>query len=152
MNRKTDMELKESILDIPQKEYAPWLLDADDKMQPEIRAQILDLIEDWRAYTGKEFKINKVEAKGSLLSKRYTDTSDLDISIYTDLTADERDKIIRTLPREQTIVIDGKKSEHPLDFYILAEGEETPVEGLDNLYDLKLEQGRSFHYQIYHKN
>lgn len=130
------MELKESILDISQKEYAPWLLDSNDKMQPEIRMQILNLIEEWRTLTDKDFTISKVEAKGSLLSKRYTDTSDLDISIYTDLTAAERDKLIKTLPKEQTIVIDGKKSEHPLDFYLLAENEITPIEGLDNLYDL----------------
>ena len=130
------MNLAESILDIPQKEYAPWLLTADDKFQPDVRAQILNLISDWRAFTKKEFNISKVEAKGSLLSKRYNDTSDLDISIYTDLTPEERDSLIKTLPKEQTIIIDGKKSGHPLDFYILAEGETTPIEGLDNLYDL----------------
>lgn len=130
------MKLTESILDIPQKEYAPWLLGADDKFQPEIRNQILNLIQDWKEYTGKDFNITKIEAKGSLLSKRYNDTSDLDISIYTDLTPEERDNIIKTLPREQTIIIDGEKSEHPLDFYVLAKGETTPIEGLDNLYDL----------------
>lgn len=127
---------KESILDIPQKEYSSDVLTSDDKLRPEVRDQIINTIKKWKSAINFNFKILKVEAKGSLLSKRYTDISDLDVGIYTDMSIQERDSIIDIVPRGQNILVNGKESLHPLDFYILAKDEKTPLKNLDNVYDV----------------
>lgn len=125
--------LEESILDVPQKEYCKDLLDSNGKMKTEVRDQILDIIDKWKKELSEDFEINKIEAKGSLLSRRYNDTSDLDISLYTNLPEDKVDEIASVTPKNETI----KGTEHPIDFYVLGEGESTPKENLDNIYDVK---------------
>lgn len=132
INEKLD-SLKESILDIPQKEYSKDLLTSNDKMKPEVRKQILDTIDNWKDQINFNFEVKKILAKGSLLSKRYNDSSDLDVTIMTDMSKEQLDSIFDIIPKGQNI----EGTDHPLDFYILIEGEETPERNLDNIYDVK---------------
>lgn len=127
--------LKESILDIPQKEYAKGIIE-DDKLTDEVRRQILSTIKNWKDQINFKFNIKKIEVKGSLLSKRYNDTTDLDVSVYTDMSSDQRDSIIDITPRGLNILVNGKETSHPLDFYILADSENTAEKNVDNLYDV----------------
>lgn len=124
--------LEESILDIPQKDYCKELLTAEDKMKPEVRDQILDTVKNWQDQINFDFRVEKVYAKGSLLSKRYNDTSDLDVSIYTNMSKEQLNDVYDIIPKGQNI--EGTK--HPLDFFVLIEGEETPEKNLDNIYDV----------------
>lgn len=124
--------LNESILDIPHKDYCKDLLADDDKMKPEVRNQILNIINKWKEQINFDFNISEIYAKGSLLSKRYNDTTDIDISIVTDMTKDQLDEIFSIIPKGQNI----EGTDHPLDFYVLTDNEHTPEKNLDNIYDV----------------
>lgn len=124
--------LEESILDVPQKEYCKELLTSDDKMKPEVRDQILNTVKNWQSQINFDFEVKKVYAKGSLLSKRYNDTSDLDVSIYTNMSKEQLDSVYDIIPKGQNI----EGTEHSLDFFVLIEGEDTPEKNLDNIYDV----------------
>lgn len=130
-----NLDLLESILDPPQKEYAEWLV-KDGKMNATVRKQIFDIIKKWKDSIDTKFKIIKVEAKGSLLTKRYTDDSDLDVSIFTDLTRKQADKFWETIPKGVKIKSKGKDTDHPIDFYIVAKGEKIPEENVDAIFSL----------------
>lgn len=127
--------IKESILDVPMKETYEGVL-KDGKMVPECRNQILQTIKAWKKQINFDFNIYKVWAKGSLLTKRYNDTTDLDVGIYTDMTSDQLDEVIAILPKGQNIIVDGEESTHPLDFYIQVKGDSTDMSNFDAVYDV----------------
>ena len=126
------MDLRESILDIPRKDYCKDVLTKDDKLKPAVLEQIKSTVDKWKKQLDLDFEITAVEAKGSLLSKRYNDTSDLDVSIFTDLPKDKINEILDIIPKGENI----KGTEHPLDFYVLGEGETVDEDNLDNIYDI----------------
>lgn len=130
-----NLDLLESILDPEQRDYATWLI-KDDKMNTGVRKQIFDIIKKWKDSLDVKFKIIKVEAKGSLLTKRYTDDSDLDVSIYTDLTRKQADKLWELIPKGINIKAKGKETKHPIDFYIVAKGEKIPEQNVDAIFSL----------------
>jgi predicted nucleotidyltransferase len=101
-----------------------------------IRKQIFDIIKKWKDNLKTEFKIIKVEAKGSLLTKRYTEDSDLDVSIYTDLTRAQADKLWDIIPKGTMIISKGKETKHPIDFFIVAKGEKIPEQNVDAIFSL----------------
>lgn len=132
--------VNESILDVPQKERATWLIDENGKINKEIKKQIYSILRNFRNQVNFKFDIDKIEAKGSLLGKRYTEDSDIDISVYTDMSKEQRDSIINIVPKGNKIVVDGKETNHPIDIYILSKGEHTPENNLDNIYDVAEEK------------
>ena len=142
--------INESILDVPKKEYATWLIDDNGKINKDIKKQIYSILRNFRNQINFKFNIDKIEAKGSLLGKRYTEDSDLDISVYTDMSKEQRDSIINIVPKGNKIIVDGKETQHPIDIYILAKGEATPEGNLDNIYDVAEEkwEKRSEEYSL----
>jgi len=124
--------LKESILDIPHKEYCKDVLTEDDRLQTEVRKQIVNTVKKWKKQINFNFKVTGLYAKGSLLTKRYNDDTDLDVSIYTNMTQEQLDEIYDIIPKGQNIT----GTNHPLDFYVLIDGEETNEKNLDNIYDV----------------
>lgn len=132
--------VNESILDVPQKERATWLIDENGKINKEIKKQIYSILRNFRNQVNFKFDIDKIEAKGSLLGRRYTEDSDIDISVYTDMSKEQRDSIINIVPKGNKIVVDGKETNHPIDIYILSKGEHTPENNLDNIYDVAEEK------------
>lgn len=126
------MDLRESILDMPRKEYCKDILTKDGKLKPVVLEQIKSTIEKWKNQLDVDFEIKAVEAKGSLLSKRYNDTSDLDVTIFTDLSEDQVGEIVDIIPKGENI----KGTDHPLDFYVLGNGETIDEDNLDNIYDV----------------
>ncbi len=131
------VELGESILDPPQREKQPlWLVDADDHFNKEIKRQIYRILRTWREQINFPFDIEAIYLKGSILTPRRTEDSDADITVMTNMTKEQRDSIIEIVPRGNKIVVDGKETQHPLDFYILADGETTPERNLDAIFDI----------------
>lgn len=126
------MDLKESILDIPRKDYCGNILNDNGKMKDEVLSQIKDTINLWKEQINFDFKIKGIEAKGSLLSKRYNNTSDLDVSILTNMTEDQVNEVYSILPKGENI----KGTEHPIDFYLLGENDKVEEKNLDNIYDV----------------
>ena len=129
------LPLNESILDVPMKDTYEGVL-KDGKMVAECRSQILKTIKAWKKQINFDFNIYKVWAKGSLLTKRYNDTTDLDVGIYTDMTSNQLDEVIAILPKGQNIIVNGEESTHPLDFYIQVKGDSTDMSNFDAVYDV----------------
>ena len=129
-------QLKESIIDVPQKEYYKGVLTEDDKMNPTLRKQIIQTIYDWTQLIDFDFNVYKIVAKGSLLTKRYNDTTDLDITVYTDLSKEQLDSIYSLIPRGENIKVDGEETSHAIDIYIFTKGEKSNIDDIDNLYDV----------------
>lgn len=130
--KEAEKSLKESIVDIPHKDYCSDVLTSDDRLQPQVRNQIVKTVRKWKDQIPFNFKVVGLMAKGSLLTKRYTDTSDLDVSIYTDMSKEQLDEIFDIIPKGA--MIDG--TQHPLDFYVLTKEDITNTENLDNIYDV----------------
>lgn len=129
--------INESILDPPQKEKIPlWLVDANGHFNPEIKRQIYSILRKWRDQINFKFDINEILLKGSILTPRRTEDSDADITVMTNMTKEQRDSIIDIVPKGNKIIVDGEETQHPLDFYILADGEETPERNLDAIFDI----------------
>lgn len=130
--KEAERSLKESIIDIPHKDYCNDVLTSEDRLQPRVRKQIISTVKKWRDQTPFSFKVIGLMAKGSLLTKRYTDTSDLDVSIYTDMSKEQLNEIFDIIPKGNTI----NGTEHPLDFYVLTKDDVTDTKNLDNIYDV----------------
>lgn len=129
--------VNESIIDPPQKEKQPlWLVDKDDHFNPEIKKQIYSILRKWRDQINFKFDINDIILKGSILTPRRTEDSDADVSVYTDMTKEQRDSIIDIVPKGNKLIVDGKETNHPLDFYIMAKDEHTPEKNLDAIFDI----------------
>lgn len=129
--------INESIIDPPQKEKQPlWLVDENDHFNPEIKKQIYSILRKWRDQINFKFDINDIILKGSILTPRRTEDSDADVSVYTDMTKEQRDSIIDIVPKGNKLIVDGKETNHPLDFYIMAKDEHTPEKNLDAIFDI----------------
>ena len=129
--------VNESIIDPPQKEKQPlWLVDEKDHFNPEIKKQIYSILRKWRDQINFKFDINDIILKGSILTPRRTEDSDADVSVYTDMTKEQRDSIIDIVPKGNKLIVDGKETNHPLDFYIMAKDEHTPEKNLDAIFDI----------------
>lgn len=129
-------QLCESIIDVPQKEYYNGVLTPDDKMVSALRKQIIETIYNWKEQIDFDFNVYKILAKGSLLTKRYNDTTDLDITVYTDMSREQLDQVYNIIPKGNKIIVDGNESSHILDIYILTKGEKTEDHDADNIYDI----------------
>ena len=129
-------ELKESIIDIPQKEYCKGVLTEEGKLDPTLRRQIIQTIYDWTQVIDFDFSVYKIVAKGSLLTKRYNDTTDLDITVYTDLTKEQLDTVYNLIPRGENVKVDSEETSHAIDIYILTGNEKLNMNDIDNCYDV----------------
>jgi hypothetical protein len=109
------MHLHDSIVDAEQPEYAHAVLTAELDLQPAARHEVLKLASQFSAY-GRIVGVNIV---GSLLTKNYTDTSDLDVNI--ELVAYEERVGLENARRfafaqADSVFLPGTK--HPVNFFV----------------------------------
>lgn len=128
-------KIQESILDVPMKEPYEGVI-KDGKMAPECRGQIIETIKLWKKQINFDFNIYKIWAKGSLLTKRYNDTTDLDVGIYTDMNDSQLNLVIPILPKGQNIIVNGEETAHPLDFYVQVKEDVIDLSNFDAVYDV----------------
>ena len=128
-------KIQESILDVPMKEPYEGVI-KDGKMAPECRGQIIETIKLWKKQINFDFNIYKIWAKGSLLTKRYNDTTDLDVGIYTDMNDSQLNLVIPILPKGQNIIVNGEETSHPLDFYVQVKEDVIDLSNFDAVYDV----------------
>lgn len=126
---KTFWELKESIIDIPRRTYAPAVFDKEDTPNPVIKPSVISMIEKQLAEFEKEYPVLKYTLIGSILTKRYRKDADLDINILFDVPADkaeeERIRLSKKyLSSSNPDNIQGKlipNTEHPVNYYFLTD-------------------------------
>ena len=135
-NKIDGVELKESILDPPQKERATWLIDDEGHFNKEIKRQIYGILRKWRDQINFKFDVEKIECKGSLLSKMYKADSDLDVTVYVTMTPEQIDEVWSLLPQGNKIILNGEETQHPIDFFLVPADHEMPLDNVDALYDV----------------
>jgi predicted nucleotidyltransferase len=126
---KTFWELKESIIDIPRKTYAPAVFDKENTPNPVIKPSVISMIEKQLAEFEKDYPVLKYTLIGSILTKRYRKDADLDINILFDVPADKaEDERLRLskkyLSSSNPDNIQGKlipNTEHPVNYYFLTD-------------------------------
>ncbi len=92
-NMKTfkDYLIKESIIDIPRRTYAPGVFDNADSKDPKIKPSVKELINKQIEVFEKEYPVIKIALIGSILTKRYRNDADLDINILFDVPKDKQE-------------------------------------------------------------
>ena len=122
--------IKESIIDIPRRTYAPAVFDGADTNNPKIKSSVLKLIND-QVKDFKEYPVLKIALIGSILTKRYRNDADLDINVLFDVPKekqeDERVSLSQKyLSSKNKDNIQGKEipgTKHPINFYFITDKE-----------------------------
>jgi hypothetical protein len=123
--------MKESIIDIPRRTYAPGVFDEADTSNPKIKPSVKKLIDDQLKDFEKEYTILKVGLIGSILTKRYRNDADLDINVLFDVPKEKQEEERVRLSKQFLSVsnpdnIQGKEipgTKHPINFYFLTSKE-----------------------------
>ena len=121
--------LKESIIDIPRRTYAPGVFDDADTKNPKIKPSVKKLIDEQLKEFEKEYPILKTALIGSILTKRYRNDADLDINVLFDVPKekqeDERVRLSQKyLSAKNPDNIQGKEipgTKHPINFYFITD-------------------------------
>ena len=88
--------VKESIIDIPRKNYAKDVFDDQDKEKPKVKDKIKKIvIKQIKLFNDKFAPVIKYGLIGSILTKRYREDADLDINILFDVPEDKREETLQ---------------------------------------------------------
>lgn len=124
--------LNESVLDPIHKTRCRKIFDNNDIMLPAVKKQIVDNFEDWKSKCGKDFKVMHIYQIGSSSGFQYTDTSDIDVSVVTDLDEPTRQELVATLPNGK--LVDG--TQMPINYYFNSPGNPFNLKNAENCYDV----------------
>ena len=100
-------DVKESIIDIPRRTYAPGVFDDANTNNPKLKQVVLDMIDSTLKQFAEYHPIKKYSLIGSILTKRYRDDADLDINILFDVPESEREAALEAL-RKNLKDVNGK--------------------------------------------
>ena len=139
--------IKESIIDIPRKTYAPKVFDNADSQNPKIKDSVIKQIEDQLEVFKKDYPILDYSLIGSILTKRYRNDADLDINVLFDVPEDKQEEERLNLSQKYLSAknpnnIQGKLipgSEHPINYYFITDKEtyDSQNEKADAVFDIK---------------
>ena len=121
--------IKESIIDIPRRTYAPKVFDDADTANPKIKPSVKKLIDSQLKEFESEYPVLKTSLIGSILTKRYRNDADLDINVLFDVPAEKAEEERVRLSKKylsasnpdniQGQLIPG--SQHPINFYFITD-------------------------------
>ena len=123
--------IKESIIDIPRRTYAPAVFDDADTKNPKIKSSVLKLINDQIKDFEKDYPVIKIALIGSILTKRYRNDADLDINVLFDVPKEKQEDERVSLSQKYLSAknpdnIQGKEipgTKHPINFYFITDQE-----------------------------
>ena len=139
--------LKESVIDIPRRTYAPGVFDDADTNNPKIKSSVKAMIDKQVKEFEKEYPVINVALIGSILTKRYRNDADLDINVLFDVPKekqeDERLRLSKQfLSSKNPDNIQGKlipDTKHPVNYYIITDQEtyDDQNKKADAVFDIK---------------
>lgn len=99
-------------------------------LQTKVKNQILDPIYKWLEKMGYPYEehVRSIHIIGSSVGWQYTNTSDIDVSIETDIDPTKIKQIWKLLPNGQLL------KEHPVNYYLTSDLKD--VSGSENAYDV----------------
>jgi nicotinamide mononucleotide adenylyltransferase/predicted nucleotidyltransferase len=136
-----EVEIKESIIDIPRRIYAPGVFDDADTENPKLKQEVLDIINTQLKEFEKLAPVVRYSLIGSILTKRYRNDADLDINVLFDVPKDEQEA--KRLEWSKKLKdINGKNipgTEHPVNYYVMTdpEVERKNNEMADGVFDIE---------------
>src|SRR6056300_54412 len=121
--------IKESIIDIPRRTYAPGVFDNADTSDPKIKDSVKRLINDQIKEFEKEYPVLQKSLIGSILTKRYRNDADLDINILFDVPVEKQEEERLRLSKKYLSAaspdsIQGKEipgTKHPINYYFITD-------------------------------
>jgi predicted nucleotidyltransferase len=117
--------IKESIIDIPRRRYAPGVFDDADTNNPKLKKIVVDMILDQIDKFQETYPVKKYSLIGSILTKRYRDDADLDINVLFDVPEEDRETARKELASSLKD-INGKLvpgTKHPVNYYVITDPE-----------------------------
>ena len=84
--------LKESVIDIPRRTYAPGVFDDADTNNPKIKSSVKTMIDKQVKEFEKEYPVIEIGLIGSILTKRYRNDADLDINVLFDVPKEKQEE------------------------------------------------------------
>ena len=139
--------LKESVIDIPRRTYAPGVFDDADTNNPKIKSSVKAMIDKQVKEFEKEYPVINIALIGSILTKRYRNDADLDINVLFDVPKekqeDERLRLSKQfLSSKNPDNIQGKlipDTKHPVNYYIITDQEtyDDQNKKADAVFDIK---------------
>ena len=136
-----EVEIKESIIDIPRRIYAPGVFDNADTENPKLKQEVLDIINAQLKEFEKLAPVVRHSLIGSILTKRYRNDADLDINVLFDVPKEEQEE--KRLEWSKKLKdINGKLipgTEHPINYYVMTdpEVERKNNEMADGVFDIE---------------
>src|SRR6056300_656155 len=121
--------IKESIIDIPRRTFAPAVFDDADTKNPKIKDSVKKLIDEQIKEFEKEYPVLKVSLIGSILTKRYRNDADLDLNVLFDVPKEKQEEERVRLSQQYLSAknpnnIQGKLipgSKHPINYYFITD-------------------------------
>ena len=116
-------DIKESIIDIPRRIYAPGIFDDADTENPKLKPVVLDMINDQLKDFERLAPVKKYSLIGSILTKRYRNDADLDINVLFDVPEDEQEEKRLEFSKELA-GINGRLvpgTQHPINYFVLTD-------------------------------
>jgi len=138
--KKIVADVKESIIDIPRKTYAPGVFDDADTNNPKLKQKVLDIIKKDLKTFEKFGPIVSVKLIGSILGKRYRNDADLDVDVLIDLPPEDRE-VKGKEARSSVSAINGKNvpgTKHPVNYYVQSDPavNDAHLETADGVFDV----------------
>ena len=132
--------LKESIIDIPRRTYAPGVFDDADTNNPKLKQKVLDIIKKDLKTFEKFGPVVSVKLIGSILGKRYRNDADLDLDVLIDLPPEDRETV-GLEARKSVSTINGKNipgTQHPINYYVQSDPKtyKSHLETASGIYDV----------------
>jgi len=117
--------IKESIIDIPRRTYAPGVFDRADTDSPTLKQSVINIIKnDIKKHIEPYGDVERVYIIGSILTKTYRNDADVDIDIVIKPNAigeEEVEKVRKDLVGKFMGQVNGKNipgTQHPINYYI----------------------------------
>jgi predicted nucleotidyltransferase len=128
--------LKESILDVIQPTFSPEVFEKPNEENPDIKEQIIEQILNDVNKFSIIAPILKIYVIGGILTKQYTEFSDIDVNILFD-ASEEKLKVLKHM----NIEISGRYAPgttHPINYYIINSEDqfERANNFTDNVYNI----------------
>ena len=132
--------IRESIIDIPRRIYAPGVFDNADTDNPKLKQKVLDIIKKDLKTFEKFGPVVSVKLIGSILGKRYRNDADLDIDVLIDLPPEDRETI-GLEARKSVSLINGRNipgTKHPINYYVQSDPavNDAHLETADGIFDV----------------
>ncbi len=123
-------EILESVLDPINKTRCKEIFDDNDNMKSDVQKFILDIVNGFKKEV--DFTIRNVYMIGSSTGYQYTNTSDIDIEVETDLPKDKLWSIIKLVPKGTLL----PNTQKPINLFVLDKDSSYDFKNAENVYDV----------------